>query len=65
MADNSLNAIPSIDLDGVRDRLRGIRDNGAADADPSEMTKSLKHAEPFDAVPDLGDLIESIWKESR
>lgn len=65
MAENSLKAIPSVDLEGVRDRLRGLRDNGAADADPSDMTKMLKLVEPFDAVPDLGDLIESIWKESR
>lgn len=63
MASNQQRAVPRLGDDQVRLRLRALRDNGAASADRDAMSAALVKIEPFNAVPNLRDLVEEVWEE--
>lgn len=64
MAENQQRVVPPLGDDQIRLRLRALRDNGAATTDGDTMSAALVKIEPFNAVPNLRDLVDEVWKES-
>lgn len=51
------------DMDVTMKRLREIRDANIIEGDAQDVARNLSSVEPFDSVPDLAALVETIWDE--
>ena len=65
MAENARQLAPESDNRELAPRLRAIRDSGGGGASPADMTRALRHVEPFDSIAELEELIAEVWEEER